>query len=124
LLQKITGEANSRNKALDLIRTQPDELVAMQDRDVVHINIDNYERALDFMEEHPNYGAVTMMWKDYTVPDHIRMSALILRKSAMMNFKFRWDYRKHLCATMVDDLAALGWIYDYLITDKKIVQEL
>lgn len=122
--EKLEGEMNSRNAALDMIRGCGEEYVLMQDRDCRHIYKTNYEYAIDYMDNQPYMGIVSLPWKDYKVEDHIKMTAMVIRVGAIQGFKFRYDQRRHMCPCMVEDLVKENWMCKYLPNDRKMVEEI
>lgn len=121
--EKLEGEMNSRNAALDMIRGCGEEYVFMQDRDCEHLDNTNYQKAVEYMEHSPHVGILSLPWKDYKVEDHIKMTAMVIRVGAIQSFKFRIDQRRHMCPCMVEDLVKENWMCIYLPNDRKMVNE-
>lgn len=122
-LAKLAGECASRNLGLDMMIRSGKEYAAMQDRDVVHLHSDNYEKALDWLRNNEEYGALSMSWKPYRVTEHIRITALVIRIKAIAGIRFHYDYRKHLCITFTEDIKAAGFTYGFLPPiDRQLVE--
>lgn len=102
---KCRGEVSSRNLAITLYNEyyKDEKYLAMQDRDVVHLFPDNYERCINFLEKE-NYDAVALPWKDYKVTEHIRTLAIVFRGDVFKSLIFRVDKRYHLCMTLMEDI--------------------
>ncbi|MBE3122203.1 MAG: hypothetical protein IMZ53_14930 [Thermoplasmata archaeon] len=117
---KLLGELHSRNLAVSFYnRHYADEkYVAMQDRDIVHLFEDNYKRCIYFLDQNGDYDAVALPWKDYTVTDHIRNAAFVIRGNVFGKMYFRIDERKHICLTMQEDIKIC-----FLPSNKKLIQE-
>lgn len=123
-MEKIRGETNSRNAALDMIRGCGEEYVLMQDRDCEHLDTANYEHAIYYMEHSPHVGIVSLPWKDESSPEHVKMTAMVIRVGAVQGFKFRYDCLRHLCLCMAEDLVRENWSCVYLPSDRKLVREI
>lgn len=122
--EKLIGEMNSRNAALDMIRGCDEEYVFMQDRDCEHLETTNYEKAVEYMKSNPHIGILSLPWKDESSPEHVKMTAMVIRVGAVQNFKFRYDHRRHLCLCMAEDLVRENWSCVYLPSNRKLVREI
>lgn len=114
----------SRNMAIDWINnhTIKDKYVAMQDRDMVHLFNDNFEKCITFLENNNDYVGVVMPWKDYKITSHIRMCSFIIKTDILKKIEFRADEKWHVCKTLKEDLEKIGkWMF--LPSDKKIISE-
>ena len=123
-IEKLTGEISSRNLALDLIKKCGEKFVIMQDRDCLHIFENNYTIAVDYLNNNPKVGILSLPWKEYEVKNHIIMRAMVLRVEALKNFKFRYDERRHLCPCMMEDMVREEWECKFLPSDKRLIKEL
>lgn len=122
---KIQGELKSRNLAVSyLTKIMSGLFVAMQDRDIVHLQNDNFERCAEYLLDNKNVGAVALPWKNYPVTDHIRNAAFVIRTDLFKKLKFRIDNRNHICATMKEDIEALGYIYEFLPSTHCLIKEI
>ena len=123
-IAKQIGEVASRNVALDLMEPLDDEFVLMQDRDVIHLDGNNYAAAIEYLKNNPDVGMVSLPWRDNFVSDHIRMQALTIRKAALTNFRFRVNKRPCLCYVVAEDMAKNNWKYLFLPGSKRLIDEL
>lgn len=122
-MAKLEGELKSRNLAINLCSKyyNKEKYVAMQDRDILHLYSDNFLKCVDYLNKDLEVDAVALPWKDYFVGDHIRNAAFVIRANVFMTMTFRIDKRKHICATMLDDLYGR---YMFLPSNKKLIEEI
>ena len=120
--KKLYCECVSRNIAKSIIIE--DELVAMQDRDIVHLYPDNFTKCIDYMKSNLNIGAVAMPWQDEPDKFHIRNACFIIRSSVLSKLNFRIDRLNHICETMRCDIYNLGFEYKFFPSNKKLIQEI
>jgi hypothetical protein len=121
---KLNSELINRNLAINFSKDLGDEFIAMQDRDLVHLKNDNFNRCIDFLVNNKDYAGICMPWKEYLVTDHIRLTCFIIRTSIFKELKFRIDKRNHLCATFSDDISFLGYKWGFLPSNYRLVEEI
>jgi hypothetical protein len=121
--KKLQCECISRNLAIQFLDAMTDEYVGMQDRDIVQDKIDNYARAINFLHENRDYGAIALPWKVNDTSDHLRNASFVIRASILRQIKFRLDERSHICDTQRDDIRALGYKYQYL-SGERLIREI
>jgi hypothetical protein len=125
--KKTEGETNSRNIAIDIFKQhyKTENFFFMQDSDIVHEDSGNYLKCVEFLRTNLSHGAVALPWKGYEVKDHIRMMAFVMRSELIQNgFHFRYDDKYHTCATMKEDIEKMGYKYEFLPSNKKLITEL
>jgi hypothetical protein len=102
VVEKVKGERVSRNLALNLIRESNDDFAIMQDRDIVQIYPDNYERGIDYLKNNQEIAVIALPWKDESDKHHKKISSLIIKVEAIKEFNFNDDGKNHTCETMMN----------------------
>jgi len=125
-IKKRTCEGNSRNKLLEYVKSyEKEEFCAMQNRYVVLIQQYAYLEAIKFLREHKEYAAIALPWKDYEVKDHILNWAVCFRTEILKQLtEFRFGETGHFCQTMKEDLKSLGYKYEFLPSDKRMIKKI
>lgn len=124
---KVHSEVTNRNKISEFINAFniTDEYVIMQDRDCEHLFNDNFERAIEFLNENKDYAATVLpIDRSFLMKNHIIIACVVFRTEFVRNFKFRAMPEMHTCESTRKDIIATGYKYDYLVHDKILVHEL
>ena len=118
---KVIGERLSRNLALDFMKKSNDEFAIMQDRDIIHLYPDNYEKAIIHLKKNPDVAVISLPWKNQSCFEHIRIQALIFRISLIGDFSFIDDGLNHTCMTVMNYFKEK---YQWFPSDHKLIKEL
>ena len=120
---KLQCETQSRNKALEMIKTNEKDYGLMMDRDCILMYDKCIEVAIGTLMGHDRLGCAALPWKS-DEKNHIKRTFMALRVSALKNFFFRFDERLHGCLCMVEDFKTLGWECTYVSSDRPLIKEL
>lgn len=120
---KIKYECNSRNLAIEITNTYytQDKYIAMQDRDLIHLDNSNYDRCIKFLDTNSNINAVSIPWKEYEIKDHIRLTGTVFRTEIFKNLTFKYNIKNHICLSLMKDL---GDSYIFLPSNKRLIKEI
>ena len=121
---RLSGEPRSRNKCVEVFNEIDawgyEEFVAMQDRDCLHLINDGFQRAINYLEQHPDLDAVALPWRDRFEPDaHVRMLCVVFRAHVFSGLVFRRERRKCCCTCLAEDISI-----EYLPADSKMICEI
>lgn len=124
---KVLSEVLNRNKIPELITTLgiTDEYIIMQDRDAEHLYEDNFEKAVDFLNNNMDFAAVAVPSdRAFDRKNHVIITCVVFRTEFMKTFKFRDLPEMHTCDSTYKDIIKTGFKYDYLVHDKVLIHEL
>jgi len=100
-----------------------DEFVAMQDSDIVHLYTDNFERCLRHISSDATLGMVACSWKPYTISDHIKLWAFVIRTSLLKEYDWIDDSSHHDCKMLKAFIESEG-LKSVFIDNKVIIKEI
>jgi hypothetical protein len=123
--EKLQGEINSRNLALDLAVKAREEFFIMQDRDTLQLKNDNYENLLNFIKADHTIG-VAALFAHNSVEFHVRMCSLIYRLESVLNFRFHMDNVRKTCTcfAMKKDMDKNKWGCVYYRPNQILCEEI
>jgi len=86
---KRKGEFEGRDKIVELVKRQKDEIIVESDADAQQLFADNLQCQLDFLNNNSDVGVVALFWKDggFTPPysTHVKMTCTMWRKKVLIN---------------------------------------
>lgn len=122
--RKIESEVNSRNLISKILRENYTDhgFVGMQDSDIVHLQYDNYERGMQYLEENPGYVGVVFAGRN---THHLKHQAGVWRTSFLRSYRWNLDTAAHhICTNLREDIAKTGMKYGYLPSTTPLIEEL
>ena len=111
---RIIGETNSRNACSTFAKSILDKYVCMQCRVVTHIQNDNFQKAIERLEEDSKLGAVAMCNRDDFVPEHILIDCVVVRTFLLASIDWMITRTCCSCNLLRDHLEKKNYSFKYL----------
>jgi hypothetical protein len=92
---KRKGEFEGRDRIIDLVNQQDDEIIVQSDSDIHQLYVDNLQCQLDFLNNNLDVGVAALFWSEggFNPPysTHVKMACTMWRKKVLINMP-KLDY--------------------------------